>query len=104
MGYLQTWCWPDGERLPERLVMNINQRRVLLIVALLVVGMLLYPPLLIEGIPNVMGSRNPGYTRSYGWLLSYFDSAMVHLSLLFTQFFVVAVVGAIAWLLCADKK
>ena len=72
--------------------------------ALLLVGMMLYPPLSVEGVPNIVGTRNPGFTHIYGWLFTSDIFAIVDLSLLFTQFFVVGVVGAIAWLLYADKK
>ena len=84
--------------------MNTRRRRVLIVVAVLFVGMMLYPPLSVEGIPNVIGSRNPGFTHIYGWLFTGNIFATVELGLLFTQFFVVGVVGVIAFILCADKK
>ncbi len=83
--------------------MNTRQRRVLIAVAVIITGMMLYPPLRIEGIPNVIGSRNPGFTHGYGWLGNDVF-ATVELGLLFTQFFVVGIVGAISYFLCADTK
>ena len=82
--------------------MNIRQRRILIIVAVAVTGMLLYPPLRTVGIPT-WGGRTPGITYSYDWLWADPFSG-VNFALLFTQFFVLGVVSSIAFVLNADQK
>ena len=83
--------------------MNIRQRRILIIVAVAVTGMLLYPPLITVGIPTWGGDRNPGTTYSYDWLWADPFSG-VNFALLFTQFFVLGVVASIAFVLNPDQK
>ena len=83
--------------------MNICQRRILIAVAIALPLMLLFPPFREVGIANVAGGRNPGSHYYYGWLPSNVWGS-VEVGLLFAQFFVVGVVAAIAYVLCADKK
>ena len=83
--------------------MNSWQRRILIAVAIAYPVMLLFPPFREVGIANVAGGRNPGTHYYYGWLPSNVWGS-VEIGLLFAQFFVVGVVAAIAYVLCADKK
>lgn len=83
--------------------MNTKQRRILIAVGVTLTGMLLYPPLRTEGYPNVLGCLSPEVSHGYNLLLTNHWGS-IEIGLLFTQFFVVGVVGAIAYVLCADKK
>lgn len=83
--------------------MNTWQRRILIAVAITLPLMLLFPPFREVGIANVAGGRNPGSHYYYAWLPTNVLGS-VEVDLLFAQFFVVGVVAAIAYVLCADKS
>ena len=78
--------------------MNAKQRRVLIAVATVVVGMLLYPP---HYYPR--DSVRGWVTHAYDWLLGG-GQGRVEVELLFAQWIAVGIVGAIAYLLSANKK
>ncbi|OGA16220.1 MAG: hypothetical protein A3H32_07590 [Betaproteobacteria bacterium RIFCSPLOWO2_02_FULL_63_19] len=75
------------------------QRRIVIAVAILIVGMTLYPPYYYPRDPTL---RDP-VGHGYDWLLSH-GPGRVEVDLLLTQFLVVGIVGLIAYLLCAGKK
>jgi len=74
---------------------NKRQRRILMMVAILVGAMLLYAPF------NY--SLNEGYRHAYDWIFGN-SRGRVNVTLLLLQFLAVGAIGAIAWFLCADKK
>lgn len=77
--------------------MNEMQRKVLIVVAILVVAMLLYPPYSMQ---NEWGSKvQIGYT----WLFEGYAYSSVDVAMLFTQWIGVLIVGGIAFLLARTK-
>lgn len=74
--------------------MNTRQRRILIAVAVMIVGMMLYPPFYYP---------RPRVSHGYDWLLGH-GEGRIEVELLLVQFLVVGVIGAIAYVLCADKK
>lgn len=78
-------------------VMNTRQRCILFAVAVIIAGMMLFPPFYKPPVS--------GYAQhiEYGFLLGS-TQGRVELGLLLTQFLAAAVVGAIAFVLCADKR
>ena len=80
--------------------MNTRQKGVLVVVAILIVGMLLYPPF----YQDVRTGSGAGTTLShYG---SLFGDLMGRLDFwwLLAQWLAVGIVGAIVYVLMADKK
>ena len=84
-------------------VMNAKQRRVLIVVAICVVGMMLYPPFYFPAQPEMSNGPAVPLTHDYHWLFGW-DGGRVDVPLLLVQFLALGVVGAIAFVLCADKK
>ena len=77
--------------------MNDRQKSVLIVAAIVVLGMLLYPPFHIiwtEG--RVIGS-------GYRWIFNPPEYATVDTGLLLTQWIAVLIVGAIAYLFFKDS-
>jgi len=83
--------------------MNVKQRRILIAIAVLIAGMMLYPPFYYprEGASNGVGTP---VRHGYDWLINGSEFGRVEVDLLLTQFLVVGVIGLIAYVLCADKK
>lgn len=79
--------------------MNTRQRRILIAVAVMIAGMMLYPPFYYPRDPG----RGEPVSHGYDWLLGH-GTGRVEVELLLVQFLVVGVIGAIAYVLCADKK
>ena len=71
--------------------MNKGQNGVLITVAILIAVMMLYPPFYY------------GSELSYYWIFGS-TSGRVEVGLLLTQFVTIGIVGAIIYVLCADKK
>jgi len=70
-----------------------NRRKLLMICACIVVGMLMYPPLQFRGIG-----------RGYGWIFSPDDGLAVNASQLLVQWLGVAIVGVIAYVVLGDRQ
>lgn len=71
-------------------------RRVLVATAAAIVAMMLFPP--------VLDRSSAGKVQHvYSWLFAGNPFQTVDIGLLFTQFFVVGVLAAVGWVLCADK-
>lgn len=85
--------------------MKINawQRRVLIIVAVAITAMMSYPPYYFARDPETSVSRGTPASHAYGWLFGG-HFGRVDVELLLAQFLAVGVVGAIAFVLCSDKK
>lgn len=79
--------------------MNTRQRRILIAVAVMIAGMMLYPPFYYPRDPG----RSEPVSHGYDWLLGH-GAGRIEVELLLVQFLVVGVIGAIAYVLCADKK
>lgn len=78
--------------------MNTHQRRILIVVAVFISGVMLYPPFHYPRESNSSGLRH-----GYAWLLN--DGwGRVEIGLLLVQLLVVGVVGLIAYVLCADER
>ena len=83
--------------------MNTHQRRILIAVATIIAGMMLYPPFYYPRYPETSSHSGTPVRHGYDWLLS--DGwGRVEVDLLLVQFLVVGVIGLIAYVLCADKK
>ena len=83
--------------------MNTKQRVILIAVAVVIVAMLLYPP--FYGVHNQRAEELGGGSYLglyYSWLFD--GTGRVETSLLFAQWIAVGVIGAIAFVLSADKK
>ena len=96
------FCDSCGTRMPKLLmglVINTHQRFILIVVAVVMAGMMLYPPYYYPRDPDL---RQPT-SHGYDWLLSN-GLGRVEVDLLLDQFLIVAVIGLIAYFLCADKK
>ena len=77
--------------------MNTRQRRILIAVAIVIAGMMLYPPFYYPR------DGNNAVRHGYDWLLG--DGwGRVEVDLLLVQFLAVGVTGVIAYILSADKK
>jgi len=77
--------------------MNINQKIVAVVTAVLIALMTLYPPF----ISNGMNGASTGY--GYDWIFSTSTRATVNIELLLIQIFVALFVGGIFYLVL-DKK
>jgi hypothetical protein len=80
--------------------MNAKQRRILISAAAVVVAMLIYPPFNVAG--RVGGESFRGL--HYGWIFDSPGGGYVDVGLLFAQWVAVGLVGAIAFVLSANKK
>jgi len=78
--------------------MNLRQKRILIAAAVVIAGMMLYPPFYYPR-DALSGVARHGYD----WLLGS-GLGRVEVDLLFAQFVAVGVIGRIAYLLCADEK
>lgn len=76
---------------------NVRQRRVLAILAVVILGMMLIPPFYKHPVP--------GYAQhiEYGFLLGS-TQGRVEIGLLCMQFLTAFVVGMIAFMLCANRR
>lgn len=79
--------------------MNNMQKKVLIAVATVVLGMLLYPPYRIFGSGSYSSIMETGYT----WLFSLPYIAIVDVATLVVQWIGVLIVGGIAFFLLKDK-
>ena len=78
--------------------MNQKQKTVLIAVAAVVLGMLLYPPFHWQG----PGGRVVG--AGYGWIFAPpFDETTVNIGLLSTQWMAALIVGSIAYFMWKDR-
>lgn len=83
--------------------MNTKQRRILIVVAVFVVAMMLFPPFNISRSSDLVAGS---WTQSpvYYFLIDPPGDARVNVALLLAQWIAVGIVGAIAFALSADKK
>ena len=74
--------------------MNDRQRKTLIIVAVLIAGMILYPPFQIKG-----------HGLGYSWIFSPpYDDATINVSQLLVQWIAVAIIGGIAFILSKKSQ
>ena len=79
--------------------MNEKQKIVLIIVAVIVLAMLLYPPF------HIIVSEGGVLGRGYGWIFNPpHHRAVVNTGLLLTQWIGMLIVGIIAYLFFKDNK
>ena len=78
--------------------MNTRQRRILIAVVAVIGVMLLFPPFYLP-----RSSVNDYGTTTYKWLVADNNWGRVDLGLLFTQFFVVGIIGLVAYVLSDDR-
>jgi len=80
--------------------MNETQRKILISVGTIILGMLLFPPYRIYGYGN---SQHTVIRSGYSFLLDLPHRATVDVSTLLVQWFGVLIVGAIAYYLKKHK-
>ena len=81
---------------PEAQV-NEKQKRLLIAIAAVVLGMLLFPPFHIRMTGGVV------VWTGYSWIFGPYRGATVNIALLITQWIGVLIVGAIVWFLLKDR-
>lgn len=79
--------------------MNTRQRRILIAMAVIIAGMMIYPPFYYPRDDFI----NHVVRHGYDWLLGD-GQGRVEVDLLLAQFVAVGIIGLIAYHLCADKK
>ena len=83
------------------MLMNGNQKKLLIVVAIVLVAMLLYPPFVYQGLHG--RAVNAGY--DFIWdAPGANQQAVVNLGQLFFQMLIVAIVGGIGWLVLRNNK
>ena len=83
------------------MLMNGNQKILLIVVAIVLVAMLLYPPFVYQGLHG--NAANAGY--GFIWDAPGANrNAVVNLGQLFLQTLIVAIVGGIGWLVCIRNE
>ena len=79
--------------------MNRKQKKALIAVAAVVLGMLLYPPF------HVRWTEGRVFRTGYGWIFAApSDMGTVDIGLLITQWVAVLIIGAIAYFLFKDSR
>lgn len=77
--------------------MNKKQQTILMVTAILVTAMLLFPPYTYRSVANT-------YSTGYGFIFDLSRNAAVNIPLLLTQWLGVLIVGAIAFLITKGSK
>ena len=77
--------------------MNEKQKKILIAVAAGILGMFLYPPFQFKN------SGGRVFSRGYGWITDGHGALMVDFSTLVAQWFVVLIIGGVAFMLVKDK-